>query len=92
MTILFKTKSEQIDHFESIIHSFRSIFPTGKMTAKELGQASRRVTDAMGMPNTTIPGTARVDAMFSYAKKHGLPQPSFTPSKAGRRLNTTLSW
>ena len=92
MTVIFKTPAEQIEHFESIIHSRRSISQTGKITAAELGKASRQVTDAMGIQNATIPGTARVDSLFSYATKHGLATPTYTLSKKGYRLKATLSW
>ena len=92
MTILWKTKAEQIEHFVSIIESRMAIFPSGKITAKELGMASRQVTDAMGISNATIPGTARIDAMFTCATKHGLSSPTYVKSKNGKRLNTTLSW
>jgi len=92
MTILWKTKVEQQEHFVKLIEARMAIFPHGKITAVELGKASRQVTDAMGILNATIPGTARVDSMFFCASKHGLNPPTFKLGKKGQRLGAELVW
>ncbi len=92
MTTLFKTEAEKEQHVHSIIDVRRSISKTGSMTRKCIGSASRRETDAMGVLSATIPGNKTVDYMISYAKKHGLSTPTWTPSKTGKRMGATISW
>jgi hypothetical protein len=92
MTILWKSKTEQIEHFVKLVEARMAIFPHGKITAVQLGKASRQVTDSMGIPNATIPGTARVDAMVVCATKHGLSKPIWRLGKKGQRLSAELVW
>jgi hypothetical protein len=92
MTIIFKTEAEQKQHFFGIWDSIRAITPSGSITRKETGKLSKQVTDAMGINDATIPGTATSKLMEEYAQSRpGVTYTSRT-SKSGRSLNSTLKW
>jgi hypothetical protein len=92
MTILFKTAAEQEQHFFNIWDSIRAVTPSGSITRKETGKISRNITDSMGVIDGSIPGTETSRLMEKYAQCRTGVTYTCKTSKAGRSLNSTLSW
>jgi hypothetical protein len=91
MTVMFKTPAERKQHYFGEMDSAFALMPIGsKMTRKDVGIASRKKTDSMGIFNATIPGYDTSLIMEEYAKVRGFTY-TFKLSKTGKRLQSTVT-
>ena len=91
MTVIFKTHAERKQHYVGEMDSAFALLPSkSKMTRKDVGIASRKKTDSMGLFNVTIPGYDTSLIMEDYAKVRGFTY-TFKLSKNGKRLNSTVT-
>jgi hypothetical protein len=89
MTTLFKQPTEREQHWNGCLDSYFAINKFAKITRKQLGQLSRKVTDSLGILNATIPGYDMTTVMEKYAVTNGLSV-SYKNSKTGKKLNFTI--